>query len=146
MPGGKILRPVILKEPPPLPCPTRSFGHMLPYVGLARRLTTFGRNADVSATVCGSSRVRFNYGPRTVVNHEQGRENFRFNKERLHLINRPVRQFSQELFSKIFFGDGGKFLLWLPGGVLLKISRAGLQVFRSSGFSVFRFFYPTNCG
>jgi len=31
-------------------------------------------NADVSATVCGSSRVRFNYGPRTVANHAQGRE------------------------------------------------------------------------
>jgi hypothetical protein len=71
-----------LKKPPPLPCGTRSVEHMLPYVGLARRLTTFGRNADVSATVCGSSRVRFNYGPRTVANHEQGREIW-FSKEQL---------------------------------------------------------------
>jgi hypothetical protein len=31
-------------------------------------------NADVLATVCGSSRDRFIYGSRTVVNHEQGRE------------------------------------------------------------------------
>jgi len=56
---------------------------MFPYVGLARRLTTFGRNADVLATVCGSSRDRFNYGPRTVANHEQGRE-IVFNKEQLN--------------------------------------------------------------
>lgn len=39
-------------------------------------------NADVLATDCGSSQVRFIYGPRTVANHEQGRENW-FHKEQL---------------------------------------------------------------
>lgn len=63
-----------LKEPPPLPCPTRSFEHVLLHVGLARWLLAFGRNADMPATVCGSSRFRFNYGSRTVANHAQGRE------------------------------------------------------------------------
>jgi hypothetical protein len=79
---------------------------MLPYAGLARRLTTFGRNADVSATVCGSSQVRFNYGPRTVVNHEQGREILIFKKNCFCLINRPVRLFSQEIFSEKFSVSG----------------------------------------
>jgi len=84
-----------LKEPPPLPCPTRSFGHMFPYVGLARWLTTFGRNADVLATVCGSSRVRFIYGPRTVVNHAQGREIIFYKEQTDWKENRPAAVISQ---------------------------------------------------
>jgi len=56
---------------------------MFPYVGIARWLTTFGRNADMLATVWGSSRDRFIYGSRTVANHEQGRE-IVFYKEQLN--------------------------------------------------------------
>jgi len=75
---------------------------MFPYVGLARRLTTFGRNADVSATVCGSSRVRFIYGPRTVANHAQGREII-FYKEQLNwLENRSTGVLSQVKSANIF--------------------------------------------
>jgi hypothetical protein len=76
---------------------------MLPYVGLARWLTTFGRNADVLATVCGSSRVRFNYGPRTVANHEQGRE-IVFAKINFNCPEHPPGAgFSQAKFSEKFF-------------------------------------------
>jgi hypothetical protein len=61
--------------------------------------------ADVLATVCGSSRVRFIYGPRTVANHEQGREII-FNKEQTHW--REVRLtcgFSQAKFENKFSGS-----------------------------------------
>jgi hypothetical protein len=59
-------------------------------------------NADVLATVCGSSRVRFIYGPRTVANHEQGREII-FTKSNLNwLKHRSAGQFSQVKFAKIF--------------------------------------------
>jgi hypothetical protein len=41
----------------------------------------FSGNADMLATVCGSSRDRFIYGSRTVANHEQGREIIFYNEQ-----------------------------------------------------------------
>jgi hypothetical protein len=110
-----------LKEPPPLPCPTRSFEHVLLHVGLARWLLIFGRDADILATVCGSSRVRFNYGSRTVANHAQGREIFNL-KEQFELLQvRPAPGFSQVIFSEKFSGKTGTRLLFGCGSFLFKI-------------------------
>jgi len=61
--------------------------------------------ADVLATDCGSSRVRFNYGPRTVANHEQGREII-FNKDQTDWSQaRPPGGFSQVKFANKFSGS-----------------------------------------
>jgi len=67
------------------------------------------------ATVCGSSRVRFIYGSRTVANHAQGRENW-FNKEQPNLLEgRFAGFFSQVKFQNLFFVFAGKRLLCAGG-------------------------------
>jgi len=72
-------------------------------VELARRLSIFGRNADMLATVCGSFRDRFNYGSRTVANHAQGREIW-FSKEQLQLPRTSAHSlfFTSEISKNIF--------------------------------------------
>jgi len=59
-------------------------------------------NADVLATVCGSSRVRFIYGPRTVANHEQGREIIFYKDQTDWLEARPPGGFSQVKYENKF--------------------------------------------
>ena len=59
-------------------------------------------NADVSATVCGSSRVRFIYGPRTVANHAQGREIIFYKEQTDYQNSRPAAVFSQVKFENKF--------------------------------------------
>ena len=103
---SEIKKPVrrrALNNAPPLPCPTRSYEHVLLHVELARRLSIFGRNADMLATVCGSFRDRFIYGSRTVANHQQSRENW-FSKDQTYLPHRSLSSgnFSRENLKFIF--------------------------------------------
>jgi len=89
-------------------------------VGLARRLSIFGRNADMLATVCGSSRDRFIYGSRTVANHVQGRENG-FTKEQLyHAHKLACRRYFLKRKGEIYFS--------VAGGLGLRSRRPGCQI------------------
>ena len=71
------------------------------------------------AIVCGSSRVRFNYGPRTVSNHAQSREIW-FSKEQLQLHRKSSRAgiISSENLKFIFRFRPQMLAVWMRDAVV----------------------------
>jgi hypothetical protein len=97
------VKPETLKEPPPLPCGTRSFEHVLLHVELARQLSTSTEGMSATAgthsvivliTVQGLFPITNNAG-KIVLQRSDG-----------HLENRLVRGFSQVKSSKKFSRRG----------------------------------------
>ena len=91
-----------LKESPPLPCGTRSVEHMFPYVGLARRLTTFGqcRRAGHRLRLIPSSFLITVQGLLPITN----RAGKLFLQRATELIRKSARRgfYSSEIFKYIF--------------------------------------------